>query len=647
MKKFLLLALLLSTTFAQYTTEDYELIKTTYLREFNKEIINNYLDSKDDQKVIPGLLSVSHSNDTSFVEKIVSLNFDKYGNYIAFALGQIGYSDTSIKYLLEKISMGEENPFIEDCYEAIGKIGNKTTFEKLFNNLSYIVNPDYPLAATNIFTRIEIIDTQKVFLPLAMFLNDEDEYLFNSLFALYRLGGYLPTYDFMCEILYDHKHHNRDIINYTLGNLRRIQKFPKSTKIIKELVAHEDWTVRTEAAKAICYTEFSQEIKNEYLKLLFDPNPNVSKQTAISIRNIKQKDIIKEKLDKFLYKDLLTDNALGELIVSYSALFSDETLFHLDSLDEKLNLEFKIQAFDNSLHSPEELLKKYISFFEEANEREVLNLLFALNELRGELEDDSQITETYLKYLNSENSAAVTLLSTSVDSIFVEENKGRIQKIITNQVEDKKNDPEFMEPLQHIAILAEKISPEFYNNTLKTLTYSDIYAIKTFAENKLENKEQSTKSIDKLNDIWKDAFAYSRAKVKTNKGEFTIDFSPQWSPLSVGNFINLAKQKYFENVIFHRVVPNFVIQTGDPSGTGWGGPGYEITSEFSMQPYDEAYVGMASAGKDTEGSQWFVMHSTFPHLNGRYSNFGKVIYGMDVVNSIDQYDNILSIELVE
>ncbi len=647
MKKLLLFVLVFSCTFAQYSKDDFKLIRTTYLREFNKEIINKYLNSNDEQKVIVGLLSVSHSADTSYVEKITALDFNKYGNYIAFALGQIGYSTNSINYLFEKITLSDNNPYLIECFEAIGKIGGEKAFEKIYNEKNF-AHKGYPLSLTNLFSRIEITDSAKVFTPLLENLKSKnEELLFNSLFALYRLGGNENAYEQLVNIFMNHENYNRDIINYALGNLRRIQKFPDNVKLSQELIEHDDWTIRAEAAKVICYADFSTEINKEYFKLLFDPNPNVSRQTAISIRNIKQVEVIKEKLDKFIYKDLLTDNALGELVVSYSALFPDDAFTHIDSLKEKVKLEYKIQALDNTIDSPEELLEKYLSYFEDANQRDVLNLLFALDALKEELDDKSKIYETYLKYLNSENSAAVTLLATSEDSTFVNENRSKLEKIITEQVEDKLDNSEFMEALQHLAMLAEKIFPQFNKKILRILSDSENYTLKTFAENNLNNETKSTKSIEKLNQIWNDAFTYSRAVVKTNKGEFTIAFSPQWSPLSVGNFINLAKKKYFENIIFHRVVPNFVIQTGDPSSTGWGGPGYEITSEFSMQPYNEAHVGMASAGKDTESSQWFVMHSNFPHLNGRYSNFGKVIYGMDVVNSIDQYDKILSVKLIE
>ena len=122
---------------------------------------------------------------------------------------------------------------------------------------------------------------------------------------------------------------------------------------------------------------------------------------------------------------------------------------------------------------------------------------------------------------------------------------------------------------------------------------------------------------------------------------------PEIAPISVGNFVTFVEEGFYSNIPFHRVVPDFVIQSGDSTGTGWNAPGYEIVSEFSPSPFVKGSVGMASTGKDTEGAQWFVMHSVFPHLDGRYSNFGYVIEGMDVVNIIDEDDRIIQIELIE
>jgi len=134
-----------------------------------------------------------------------------------------------------------------------------------------------------------------------------------------------------------------------------------------------------------------------------------------------------------------------------------------------------------------------------------------------------------------------------------------------------------------------------------------------------------------------------RAVVTTSKGSFTIELLPEAAPLTVDNFVQLAQRDYFRNVTIHRVVPNFVIQDGDPRGDGNGGPGYTIRCEINQVPYDRATVGMALSGKDTGGSQWFVTHSPQPHLDGGYTVFGRVVAGMDVVDKIVRGDVIESV----
>lgn len=138
-----------------------------------------------------------------------------------------------------------------------------------------------------------------------------------------------------------------------------------------------------------------------------------------------------------------------------------------------------------------------------------------------------------------------------------------------------------------------------------------------------------------------------RAVVNTDKGSFIIELLPADAPLNVDNFVQLAERGYFNNITFHRVVPNFVIQGGDPRGDGNGGPGYQIRCEINEVPYDRGAVGMALSGKDTGGSQWFVTHSPQPHLDGGYTVFGRVTSGMEVVDKIARGDHIRSISVTE
>ena len=138
-----------------------------------------------------------------------------------------------------------------------------------------------------------------------------------------------------------------------------------------------------------------------------------------------------------------------------------------------------------------------------------------------------------------------------------------------------------------------------------------------------------------------------KARINTTKGDIVIKLMVEEAPGSVANFVQLARDNYFDGKTFHRVVPNFVIQGGCNRGDGWGGEDYSIRSEFSQTRYAEGSVGMASAGKDTEGTQWFITHSPTPHLDGRYTIFAEVVSGMEVVHQIHVGDLIQSIELVD
>jgi peptidyl-prolyl cis-trans isomerase B (cyclophilin B) len=113
----------------------------------------------------------------------------------------------------------------------------------------------------------------------------------------------------------------------------------------------------------------------------------------------------------------------------------------------------------------------------------------------------------------------------------------------------------------------------------------------------------------------------------------------------VANFVTLTRAGYYNGLTCHRVVPNFVIQGGDPRGDGWGGPGYAIRCEYNPLKYTRGMVGMALAGKDTGGSQFFITHSPQSHLNGQFTLFGEVIEGMDVVDIIQVGDFINEIQL--
>ena len=131
--------------------------------------------------------------------------------------------------------------------------------------------------------------------------------------------------------------------------------------------------------------------------------------------------------------------------------------------------------------------------------------------------------------------------------------------------------------------------------------------------------------------------------LETDRGTLDIELLPAEAPLTVAAILDLVQRRYFDGTRWHRVVPNFVVQDGDPRGDGWGGPGFVLRDEINPVRYETGRVGMALSGPDTGGSQYFITHSAQPHLDGIYTVFGRVVSGVLVLNAIGQGDRIRSI----
>ncbi len=146
-----------------------------------------------------------------------------------------------------------------------------------------------------------------------------------------------------------------------------------------------------------------------------------------------------------------------------------------------------------------------------------------------------------------------------------------------------------------------------------------------------------------------DASKTYKATIETTKGKIEIELYAEHAPKTVNNFVFLSKEGYYDGITFHRVIDDFMVQGGDPTGTGRGGPGYSFEDEFSNNPlkHEKGVLSMANAGPNTNGSQFFITHSPQPHLNGRHTVFGKVVTGQDVVDSIAQGDVMEKVTISE
>ncbi len=167
--------------------------------------------------------------------------------------------------------------------------------------------------------------------------------------------------------------------------------------------------------------------------------------------------------------------------------------------------------------------------------------------------------------------------------------------------------------------------------------------------NKNSKPEERIEVATKYKDVKIEVKKGTKALMKTNKGEILCELYPEYAPVTVENFVKLAKLGFYDGLIFHRYVPNFVIQGGDPYGTGYGSAGYTIPLEVHEEAkHTEGALGMARAQDLNSGScQFYITLTETPHLDGNYTVFGKVIKGMEIIKRLRKGDKIEGVEILE
>lgn len=137
------------------------------------------------------------------------------------------------------------------------------------------------------------------------------------------------------------------------------------------------------------------------------------------------------------------------------------------------------------------------------------------------------------------------------------------------------------------------------------------------------------------------------ATIETTKGDLVLELFAADVPKTVNNFVFLAREGFYDGIVFHRIIPGFMAQTGDPTGTGMGDPGYKFADEFTSHGHGTGTLSMANSGPGTNGSQFFITYAPQPHLDGKHSVFGQLTDGMDVLTSLVDGDKMISVVIEE
>ena len=354
---------------------------------------------------------------------------------------------------------------------------------------------------------------------------------------------------------------------------------------------------------------------------------NGNKDDILYYRQI-AKDSIPWQVKASLYK------AINKLLPYYYTKTINATQWHIQNLIKAESDTLKIAHYIRSMSHDPGSYPFIINFVEELD-NELLQTVAA--ETLGQILADENFNGTFQGYIRYHRRQIMEFL---FDNYLYSDNEGAVAEV-ANAIA---NEDTYLYELIDSSEFIQDIKSNFNNpGQIETIHALD----RALSKLRGVNRVNLTKVADPLLPDWEKAKAFTqntKVIIKTNKGAFTAELYMDEAPGSVINFLKLVEANFYDDKIFHRVVPNFVIQTGSPRQDNYGGKDYVISSELAPLYYnDEGYLGMASAGLNTESTQWFVTHSPTPHLDGKYTIFGKITEGMDVIHNIQVGDIIQDI----
>ena len=655
--KFLLLVgfFVINTATAQYNIQDKKLIEAVFNRDGSNPVFIEYLKSKDERKTKAVLLGLANLNDTTFHDEIGSLDFVKYGKYISFAFGCNNPSAISLDFLREKAKT-VQGTTSKDVFDALGKIGDSTDLKWITElnaandawkaegvslaianfALRGIKSPQAPSALMKIISKRSLDNKTKFLAAYALLRTRPSPEMVDDLKTLLA--------DVMSDGVFEEEY---DLMKYLVLNLRFLKVAPYSPTEVKNMLPGLPYSVQIDLVSTLQYFKVEKEKDLEaILELTGNANENISSSIASMLKLIVIEPlVIDSKMDSFekaLFYHKPGSLTFHELALSIFAIMPQKRgdLFAKKEIHDNDRLQISLLSEYPELgQSPfDDLTSIYFS----NPERIKLPVVEALVKMfKKEIEREKILTFGF-EQLKSGYASVVSTICEIFDSTYISNNKEKLSNKILVVVNEELNNAGFLEAHQSLLKLAGLIKPEFELEIKSILINSAVSSIRA-----LSGVKPVKNSSTVFESIWNNAFKYKKAVFETDKGTFTLQLFPEYAPISVGNFSTLVQAGFYRDVIFHRVVPGFVIQAGDPTGTGWGGPGYDIISEYSPLEYSTGALGMASAGKDTEGSQFFVMQGTFPHLTSRYTLFGRITDGQKSVDMIPQYSIIKKISLFE
>jgi cyclophilin family peptidyl-prolyl cis-trans isomerase/HEAT repeat protein len=625
--------------------------------------------------------------DTSVLSRLVELLWDQNADVevnAAFAIGQTagllcGESKKVLEHdvlwvRLDKMKSGEmDGVHPQDrCIEELGKFADEDALRELvgrYGNIYPVPHQDALIMSIARFAIRGITDPVATEFILRR-TKDGQDIPWQVVYALQRIGDRKEIRDNLVYLAGLFRQRDPLFRMYLATLLGKVKDSATSLDPLSKLAEFDaDWRVRVNAVKALANFNLNAHpaLTDLFRKLFSDENPNVAiaaingfglsgvkeDSTEISRRTFEQLSRISENRGNgYVWQ------VQGEAALSLAKLTAKKALMyiHLEDAGNPFLREELMNALGGtgSLSVANGLFQ--IAGGEDSYQAraaiEGLDELCRRNRSNQSLRDS--IYDCLLGALASPDVALRTTAASLLgDSLYMR------SSAVSNLVDALRSShvPDDIEALQEIASTLGKLKDTRAIEALTSLLQEHDRSVTHAAAEALHSitgKDYQSDEVVDFEPYYSDFdFGYLdslpsviRVKVETTRGDIILELNKQSAPFTVMNFLKLATMKKFYNgKIFHRVVPNFVIQGGDPRGDGWGGPGYTIRSEFSPETYQTGAVGIASAGKDTEGSQFFITQSPQPHLDGRYTLIGKVVAGLDVVSKIMVDDHIYNVDI--
>lgn len=562
----------------------------------------------------------------------------------AFAIGQIGDSKAEnalIAAFTAKDTLSVNNVFNQNILEALGKCGSKTSLKNIASVVSYRPNDNYLLMGQ--MRGIFKFGQRNLFDDAAT--NTAINYLSNNTYSddlRVLAANYLSRFkevniasmtDKLMSLL---ESEDNPEIKMALANaVARSGNALIAKRIMNLMDTEKDYRVKCNMMRSLANFEFDT-VKSTVFKYIKDPNLHIAGLAAEVIGKKGKKE------ELYNYKAMANDSTLDWSVRTklYNSVMKASPVFFTKFKNEVV--AELITQYNNSKNKYEkaELIKaigqdpyQYLTLGGLRDKATTDVEKTALVDALGGI----MLNPTFVQAYGSKYGEVKTYIINFLIDVCKGGDAGQVAAAASLLKEPQVAAKEFVHDSTWFEITKSKLKLpkdiEAYNALLEAHAFM---TDTTFVKYKAPyNHPINFATLEANGDSVK-------IVMKTSKGNITLLLFTQKAPGSVANFIDLCKSDFYDNKVFHRVVPNFVIQAGCPRGDGYGSMDYTIRSELDQSYFNsEGLIGMAHAGNHTEATQFFITHSPTPHLNGEYTIFGKVIEGMDVVHNIQVGDKII------